>query len=243
MKRSISLLIIMLVCINLVAVKVTIVTEDLPPYNYLENEKVVGVGTEIVQTAFKNAGVDFEIKVLPWARAYNIAQKQENTLIYSMGRNEKRENLFKWVAPIVPYSINVYKLKSRTNLKIKGLDDLRKYTIGVVRDDFRMQFFEKEGFKSGENLDVAAHDDFNLKKIIAERIDFVPINSLSIIPLCNRNKIDVNQFESVLTIIDTELWMAFSKQTDDAIVKKVIDAVNKMKADGTYDKIISKYIK
>lgn len=241
MKRLLIILLVLI--IGSLAAQVKIVTEDLPPYNYLENGKVVGVSTEIVETAFKRAGISYEISAYPWSRAYKMAQTDENTLIYSMGRNDEREKLFKWVAPIVPYNINVYKLASRKDLNVTKLEDLMKYKVGVVRDDFRMQFFEEKGFKKGEQLDVVDHDDVNVKKLFGKRIDFVPVNALSVKPLLDRNGQSVDKVESVLTIIQTDLWMAFSPNTSSDIVDKVTKAVESMKADGTYDKILKKYLK
>ena len=55
-----------------------VVTEQYPPYNYEEDGQVKGVGTEVVEEVLKEAGIDYNIKVLPWARALKKAET-ENT--------------------------------------------------------------------------------------------------------------------------------------------------------------------
>jgi polar amino acid transport system substrate-binding protein len=50
----------------------------------------------------KKSGVPYKMEVLPWKRAYELVQSEKNTLIFSMGRNEKSENLFKWVGVVAP---------------------------------------------------------------------------------------------------------------------------------------------
>ena len=59
---------------------ITIVTEHLPPYNYLEDGEARGMSTEVVQAALDAAGHTYEIRFMPWARAYQIALTKPNTL-------------------------------------------------------------------------------------------------------------------------------------------------------------------
>src|SRR5512136_411438 len=82
---------------------ITIVTEEFPPYNYQDNGKLIGVSTEVVEAVLKQLPeITVEFKVYPWARAYKNALENPNTLIYSLGFNEKRRDLFKWVGVIAP---------------------------------------------------------------------------------------------------------------------------------------------
>ena len=73
-------------------IPVKIVTEDLRPYNYLENGKLKGVGTEVVEAVLKELNLPLEIQVYPWARAFAIATNEPGTLIYTIGRSEERGN-------------------------------------------------------------------------------------------------------------------------------------------------------
>ena len=65
---------------------VYVVTENFPPYNYVdENREVVGYATEIVRKCLSKAGIEYEIEVLPWARAFKSAKTPKNYLLYSAG--------------------------------------------------------------------------------------------------------------------------------------------------------------
>lgn len=81
--------------------------------------------------------------IYPWARAYQMAQDAPNVLIYSIGRNEQREALFKWVGVIAPYDVYLYRLKSRPEVKVLSMNDIRNYRVGAVRDDIRAQHLER----------------------------------------------------------------------------------------------------
>jgi hypothetical protein len=52
-------------------------------------------------------------------------------LIFSLVRNEERENRFIWVDSIAPRQhLFFYKLAKRTDLKISSLEDAKKLKIG-----------------------------------------------------------------------------------------------------------------
>ncbi|NNK96304.1 MAG: transporter substrate-binding domain-containing protein, partial [Desulfobacterales bacterium] len=53
--------------------ELTVLTENLPPLNYVDNGKLVGPSIEIVKEIQKRVGTNEPIHVYPWARAYKIA--------------------------------------------------------------------------------------------------------------------------------------------------------------------------
>ena len=61
------------------AEEITIVTENFPPFNYEEptTGKIAGLGTEIVQAVLEEVSVQANIMLLPWARAYKMAQREK----------------------------------------------------------------------------------------------------------------------------------------------------------------------
>jgi len=108
-----------------VAEKLTIYTEEFPPFSYTENDKVIGASTEVIEAIMKKNGLDYQIKTYPWARSYAVVQKQKNSFIYSISRRENREKLFQWVGEIVPSKQSVFALKSRNDISVKSLEDLK----------------------------------------------------------------------------------------------------------------------
>jgi len=144
----------MLLIINLLlipawtdAADFTVVTEDFPPYSYLDNGKLTGVSTEVVQAVMKAVGAETEIEVYPWARAYKMALEKENILIYSIGRIKERESLFKWVGIIAPCDIHLFKLKKRKDIRLDSLDKAKPYQFGILRGDMCLEYLRKRGLK------------------------------------------------------------------------------------------------
>jgi polar amino acid transport system substrate-binding protein len=221
---------------------IAVVTEEYPPYNFLGNDKKIsGMSTEVVEEVLKRAKFDYHLNIYPWARAYKMAQEAPNVLIYSIGRSKKRESLFKWVDVIAPYDVYLYRLKSRPEIIVTTLDDVKKFNIGAVRDDIRAQYLEKLGVKP----DLTNSDSFNSKKLAVNRIDMFPIDEAALIALYKREGVDPDMVVKVFKLEDlsTGLYMAFSHETSDDIVHRCKVALAEMKKDGTFERIRLKYLR
>jgi len=218
-----------------------VVTEEYPPYNYTENGKVTGFCTDVVKEILKRADIDHSIQSHPWAESYQKAQTEPNVLIYSMGRNVEREPLFKWVDVIARTEVYFYKLKSRPDIKIKTFDDVKKYKIGAVKDDFRAQWLMKQGLK--DQLILVADDKQNMKNLYARKIDIFPIGEYVAYNISHQEGRAFSGLEKAMYVKDmsADLYMAFSRETPDVTVEKSKKALFEIKNDGTYKKIKSKY--
>jgi polar amino acid transport system substrate-binding protein len=221
----------------------TVVTEEYPPYNFQDSQskKISGMATEVVEEILKRTHISYKLGIYPWARAYQMAQDAPNVLIYSIGRNAQRETLFKWVDVIAPYDVYLYRLKSRPEVKVQSMEEVRSYKIGAVRDDVRAQYLEKAKVP----MDLVVEDSANAKKLASRRIDMFPIDELAMVALYKREGMDpadvVKAFK--LDALSTGLYMAFSKQTSDDMVNKCRAALAEIKRDGTFEKIRAKYLK
>ena len=133
----------MLLVSSVHAVELKVVTEDFPPFNYKERDKITGMSTEVVQEVLKEVGIKTKIEVYPWVRSYKMALNNKNILIYSIARTKHREKLFKWIGNISPYNVYIYKLKSRDDIKFDSLESAKKYIFGGVKEDVKQQHFSK----------------------------------------------------------------------------------------------------
>ena len=227
-----------------VAQELTVVTEEWPPYNYEENQEVTGLSTEIVKAALEKAGVAAKFGVYPWARAYKMALENENVLIYTIIRTPEREELFKWVGPLVPSSkFSLYKLKTRADIALQSLADAKRYKIGVMRDDSTYQFLASHGFKDDEQLEIVPSEDLNVKKLFAKRVDFICGNSIGLPERMNFFWLPYEEVEAAIFLFEQGLYIAFSKSTSDELVAKVSKAFEEIKAEGKIEVFMKKYVK
>lgn len=215
-----------------------IMTEEYPPFNYSQDGKVTGLSTDIIIELAKKIGHPEDIEMLPWARAYGLIQQKDGLILYSMTRTEAREDMFKWVGPVAPNSW-VFFAKKGSGITLGSLEDAKKVgKIGTYKDDAAESFLKEEGFT---NLDSVVADEQNVPKLMAGRINLWVVGELQGIYKAKAKGVS-DQLEKVLDVKDTQLYIAFSKNTPDEEIAKWQAALDAMKADGSYDALVKKYM-
>ena len=236
----------LLFAITIHAATLTVYTEEFPPFQFKENDKIVGASAEVVEAVLKSAGVSYEMNSYPWARSYQLAQEKEDSLIFSISRQEKREALFKWIGVIVPCQYSVFALQSRSDIQVATLTDMKKYKIGTTLKDARESYLESKGFDlntfdrtSGDNSHVS-----NYKKLKAGRIDLWPMPDAVAYHVAKTEGDDPAALLKrvlPLTEISTGYYLAASLQTSDETVKTIRTALEKFVATPEYKAILAKW--
>ncbi len=220
------------------AEELTILTENLPPLNYVKDGVLVGPSVEIVKEIQKRVGSSEEIKVYPWARAYKMALEDENVVLFGMTHTKVRENIFKWVGPLATKR-DILVAKKGSGININNLEDAKKVNrIGTLRDDTRERLLQSHGFT---NLESVSDEQKNAKKLVMRRIDLWAYKQPGLKTVCELAGVNYNEIEEVYHLRVSELMIAFSKKTSDSIVQKWRNAFNDMLADGTVKKIHDKW--
>ncbi len=112
------------------------ITEQFPPFSYQEDGKLQGISVDLLDNMLGHINITLnqsEIKVLPWTQGYQMALKDNNTIIFSTARIPEREILFKWVGPISPVKAVLFALKEK-HIKINSPEDLNAMKIGIIKD-------------------------------------------------------------------------------------------------------------
>lgn len=210
--------------------ELTVLTEDLPPLNYVDNGVLVGPSVEIVREIIKRLGTKEQIQVYPWARAYKMALEEKNVVLFGMTYSEVRKDKFKWVGPLA-IKRDILVAKKNSGIKIKTLEDAKKVgRIGTLRDDTRGRMLEGLGFT---NIEPVSDEKLNAQKLSIDRIDLWAYKIPGLRTVCDLAGVDYSEFEEVYHLREIELMIAFSKKTSDAIVKQWKEAFNEMSLDGT----------
>jgi len=227
---------------TLYANEIEVVTESYPPYQWMENETIIGPSTEIIQALIKKVGIDHSLKLYPWARSYYLALNHENILIYSIRRLKEREKLFKWIGVIQKNNVYFWKIKTRKDITIKSFDDAKKYKIGTLNKDAKSLFLQSHGFIRDQNLVVLNDNERIIKLLYAKRTDLL-IDSTDIKSSVKKLGYDPNLLEKVYLVdkYPVDLYAAFSLMTEDFIVDKFQRALEELKKEGEFDRIINKY--
>jgi len=222
----------------LLSAELIILTENMPPLNYLKDGVLVGPSVEIVKEIQKRVGSHEQIKVFPWARAYKMALEKENVVLFGMTHTKDREDKFKWIGPLATKR-DILVAKKDSGIVINSLEDAKKVKrIGTLRDDTRERLLKSHGFT---NLESVSDEQKNAKKLAAGRIDLWTYKKPGLKTVCELAGVDYNEFEEVFHLRKIDLSIAFSKKTSDSIVEKWRNAFNEMLNDGTIQRIRNKW--
>lgn len=224
-----------------VADDLKIFTEDLPPYNFVKNGKLTGFCPEIVREILKRLDLPDTITVTSWTKAYTLLQMQPNVALFSTTRSKGRESFFKWVGPLASGDRWVLVARKNANMSIANLEEAKKVKhLGCTKDDIREEFLLKHGFT---NLLPVDNSSDNPRNLANGTIDLWISSVYECSPIIELAGADMSQFE-VVYLFDQEeppTYIAFSKGTPNDVVAKWQKALDEMKKDGTYQRILSKW--
>ena len=196
---------------------ISIVTSIYPPYSYSSANGLEGIAVRKVERVLAQLHLDKTISIYPWARAYETARTTPNTLIFSMARSEEREHLFKWVGTIVDFNVKIYRLKSRKDIKIETVKDLKNYRIGALNKDIKGDYLRLQGIP----IETLSSEESGIHMLYRNRIDMIPVDAQSFKYRATKLGYSTNEVEEVITLTDISrpLYLAFNKDTPDNVVE------------------------
>ncbi|WDE09771.1 substrate-binding periplasmic protein [Thalassomonas haliotis] len=205
-----------------------VVTEILPPYQYIKHDASLGgVATEKVNALFSQFKISPDIQAMPWARAYKMAQDQPNTLIYSIVRTPEREGLFQWIGVLVSTKTFLIGLKARTDIVVNSLADLKQYRLGVKRADVVYQYLSRHGL-SGQMV-FLPETETTLKMLLKQRIDIIAASPVHLDFMCKRLNCRPSDFRYLFELkgLNNDFYLAASKGTSLTTVQLLRQALNR----------------
>ena len=222
-------------------------TENYPPFNFQENGELQGISVDLITATMKRIDPSFDqsrIELLPWARGYKIVQEEKNTCLFAMTRTDARENLFKWAGPILSEDIGIIARKDR-KIKINSFNDLRKYRIGTVMNDIGEQLLNEKGILNSKLDRVSGITSIlsSIKKLNSGRIDLFSYGPTAFKWEAKRRGYNPNNYELVFGLKKVKYYYAFNKNTPDNVINQIQKVIDEVKKDGTYQKILDKYLK
>jgi ABC-type amino acid transport substrate-binding protein len=214
---------------------ITILTEEYPPYNYLDEKGYLkGIAVDLLVKAYAKAGTALntgDIKMQPWPRSYRQLQRTNNTMLFSTTRNTQREPLFKWAGPISKTKISLIAKKSR-NIVINEPKDMEQYKVGGILEDIGLQLVTS--LLSNKKNIVAVPTTPSLTGMLnLDRIDLWAYEENAAKLFLKRHGFDTSLYESVYTLSEAELFYAFSLKTEQKIVDLLQHAIDEVRAEET----------
>jgi polar amino acid transport system substrate-binding protein len=224
---------------GLLAKPLTIYCENDPP-SQIQNpdNSLSGFAVDLVREIQRRLHTHAPILMVPWARGYDAVQNEPNVLLFSMARTTERNALFQWIGPILENQYGFY-VKADSKFIINSMEDAKKLqAIGVYRDDVRDLYLTKAGFT---NLDRVTDNSVNIKKLMAGRINAYAGSPTGIVDALKTAGFKGNAVKLGFVFMKSQSFIAASRATPTDNVRAWNDALEDMKADGTFKAILAKY--
>jgi polar amino acid transport system substrate-binding protein len=221
------------------------ITEDYPPFNFERGGKRQGIAVDLLTEMLVLSGARktrADIKVWPWARAYDTALTERNTVLFSTIRTEAREQQFKWVGPIMPSRIVLVAKKMR-GIRLAGIGDINRagYKIGVVREDIGGLLLANMGV--GKERMVQANSGVSLARMLqSDRIDIWAYGAWVIMWNLKELGFAPDEYEEVFTLTESnQYYFALHKETDDRLVARLQAALDQVQVSPRFGEIVARY--
>ena len=137
--RALQLLTVFTLLITLVAPvhaghepPISLVTAEFPPYNYTQDNKIVGSSTAIIKAVFERMKMETTIDLLPPKRAMAMAARGQADGYFTFTKNPQRLKEYYYSLPLSTIG-DVFFKKRDLIVEWATMSDLKGYTIGATQ--------------------------------------------------------------------------------------------------------------
>lgn len=214
-------------------------TEDNAPINYDGENGPSGIMVSSVKTLLSELGADLSqvnIQILPWARAYQNLENQNNTVLFAVTKTKERANKFKWVGPVYRSNIVLLGLKEKFTEPVI-LQELLEESVCAVNDDVGAQLWKKVSHNT-HNLHVVSHPSQCAKMLSLGRVNLWATGKDTARWHIQKNNLKLETFKEVHQLKEAFRFIAFSKDVDTEIINNLQKALSYLQLSGRLSELI-----
>ena len=207
----------------------SLVTASLPPIAPYSDKQ--GYMERIAKEAFARIGVKVEVTKLPGERALLNANSgiDDGDLLRIPGLEKKYQNLIRIPEKVMDFEFVAFTLNQ--DIKVNNFDDLKKYTVAYVTG---WKFYENK-VKHAKTI-TKTNSLFELFELLKkQRSDVVLAERWQGLWAATQRGVNVHLQQPSLHVSDMYIYLHKRHAT---LVPKVAKAIQDMKADGTFQKIV-----
>jgi len=223
--------------------KLTFYTESFPPYQYVKDGELTGIHIDLARAVFQVADAELsvaDIRLVPWARGYNVTLSTPNTVIFGTGRKPSREDKFIWVGPLTPGRNVILARRGVAEAAPTSLDGYQDKMIATVRDDASEHLLLSGGVPNA-NLRRQPDPDAVVSNLLKPgRVDYWAYN-LSVARFVLKQHGMAAGFVPVLTMDVAGNYFAVNPKSDPEAVAALREALATVRNSRRYETIIAKY--
>jgi polar amino acid transport system substrate-binding protein len=214
---------------------IKVVAAEFPPLTTEAGGQPGGVVLEVVREACRKADIPLEFSFLPWQRAQLEAQTRGDVLIIPFTRTPGRESQYQWIAPVLEFHTVLVTLDSPPS----SIEEARTRVVGYVRGTSFKDEVDHAGFPYVEETD---DDVTNARKLKRGRIGAWITTDLMARGVYRQAGLDPAELKYGPTLGPVKVsWVAASHGFPKDVARRIADAIDQMRADGSYQAIVKRY--
>ncbi len=217
----------------------TFLSPQVLPFGGLKDGKPVGFAVEILHEIMQRLGRTDTIEFGEWKIVYERGLTEPNVVLFPPSRTPEREALFKWVGPLIPEKVVLFARKD-SGLVINSLEDARKVNgIATVTGYASEKLLKEKGFTNlvSQRSPIQGPDALKFG-----RVDLWLSSNVTMRQTALAANVNPDLFEPLFVVKEIPSYLAFSKSVPDAMVNQWQTALEEMKRDGSWERIISNWI-
>ena len=216
-----------------------VVTDEWPPYVYVENGVVKGADYEIMMAVLDGMGYDADVNIYPWKRCLSMIKSRKADAILDIGMTEDRKKQMIFPDENISSSVSVLFCLADADFAFSRLEDLNGLRIGTILGYvYSKQISEADFF---EKLPVQTLRQ-NVDMLLLGRIDMFIANRNAGLFTAKKMKVLDRVKTLEKPISGGLLYLAFSRKKDHVkLAKKFSIHLERFKQTGAYEKILIRY--
>lgn len=208
----------------------------IPGFCEIRDKSVGGVSCALVSELAHRVGYTKPIDLMPHARAIAIARAGPMVLV-PLSRNDSREPYFQWHVKLLEDEVLLV-TRQASPLDIASAGAARALSVGVLRGGSAFDSAERQGFT---RLEAVAEEKLNARKLEAGRIDAWVGLWNSIRRAQATENLPMSALRRGVVLRRVEIHLAASLDVPAAELERWKAALEAMKEDGTYRRILADY--
>lgn len=221
------------------AAELRLLTEEAPPMSFTRDGEPSGFSVEVVRALLARTGDSGKIEVLPWTRAFHLAQQAADTALFSTVRTPVREDRFHWVGPIVVGTTSFYSLKSR-HLVIDTLQQAAASgPLALPKQWYTYETLSAQGFS---NLYGVSSSKQMMTMLRHGRVKLIATEDLTLAGELAAAELKPQDVTAHVPFMRSAYYIAFSPQTSVVRVVRWQRALQQMHEDGSLAAILKRWL-
>lgn len=224
--------------------KIVVGTEAaFPPFEYVEDGKIIGYGADILAEISKSLNLPVEQMDVPFTGILtSLENKKFDVIATSLSVTPERKEKFGMTTPIADFTQVLVKLKS--NEEIKDLQDIDGKIIGCPAGTTA----EQEMLDYSEKLKAEGKKGLQIKSYQANTDTFIDLKNgrvdliFLVLPMANMLVKEEPETYEILTTFGAKSYMSWAVRKEDKELLQVInDEIIKLKKSGKLQQLQEKW--